>query len=1116
MVNAEVSVMPKGSRLFWTALLALAFAGAARVFGAPVNDSFAEASNIPAGPTFVSGTTAGAGAEPGEGLWGTASVWYKWVPDQSSGWEVSYVAGLNGDSLLVFAGESFQTFQQVGFAMGEFSQSLWVEAGKTYYIRVEAGRIGGNTFTLRFNPGPVNDGFAGRVRLPASEIYEASMFGASIESWEPDYGPMQGRSLWWEWTAPETASYYFSVPYSDFGPWMSVFQGNSITFLTRIPTEIVNGTDGMQTVFRAKAGETYVLRVTAVTFEKGVVRFGLHRGPSNDEWETAAPLGNLNDVVQGNTTGSTYQPGEVQRHEHGGGSVWYWWEAPATGAYVARSFSELGEGEIHVYRGSSLATLLLVEQAERSYNPPGEYLVPFRAVAGEKLYLSVDPAGLSTGPFTISVVKPAANDDFAAAERLEGSYAEAPWRNFLATVEPNEPQYAGVNNIGSLWWRWVATTSGTYLVHSEHDVKPVGLGIYTGASLATLTKITAQTNRANQVYVGFYAEPGREYYIHLAQDAATSEPVRVLVEPGVFNDDIAHANNLVGAPATEMVPFRMITQEPDEPLAFVDKGTLWWKWTAPASRSYIFSAWSTLWESGQVEIAVFAGATRAELRLIGRATRQGSEAALTFRATAGEVFHFVVAERPVTGMDQAYIRASIDPGPANDDFANATPLTGELNFAIASTRAATREPAEPNHGQGASAGSVWFKWTAPFTGKVFAGIDSSSVSGKVYRGSTLQNLEAITSGTISASDLTLNVIAGVEYFFALESSPELPLTFHLRLGKAPGNDNYVDRERIEEFGMRYRSWTVFAGIENGEGGTSGRSVWWTWTAPQDGIVTMQTEASGTIARPEIYYQDPLFGSPVLNSQNLAALLVSPTNRAAVVAGRTYDIRLVTPVPSTSVGLILNFIPAPETNVWSDDSFLRGGTALWTEETNVVHSAPTATQPGPGPVGESSWIQRTIVGSGRLSFWWRRSGDQLRFEVRGLRGRPGYVLTQQPSSMWSRMEVPLYGTNVVRWTAQKFSFTDAPPAVYLDDVVFTPYTATLLSPRLNSDGSIGLTLVVDFGNGHHLWKFETSDDLRTWTAWTNRFVDNVTTNAYELRVTDQPSVSDRQKFFRVMR
>src|SRR5258705_4687074 len=110
--------------------------------------------------------------------------------------------------------------------------------------------------------------------------------------------------------------------------------------------------------------------------------------------------------------------------------VGYRGEVPATGAYVARSFSEVGLGELGVYRGASISNLTSLQQAEHSYNPPGECLFPFRATAGEQIYLSVDSTGWSTGPFTLSILEPVANDDFDAAERLVGAFATATWRKF--------------------------------------------------------------------------------------------------------------------------------------------------------------------------------------------------------------------------------------------------------------------------------------------------------------------------------------------------------------------------------------------------------------------------------------------------------------------------------------------------------------------------------------------------------------------------------------------------------------------------------------------------------------------------------------------------------------
>src|SRR5687768_15121080 len=128
-------VMPK--RYVWFSvtlqiLFALFLFGSALATAAPANDNFAEATLIPARPQLISGSSVGSTVEPGEvngNSYPNHSVWYKWIPSESGGWEVSFTSPSNGDAILVFTGSSFQTFKQAGFVSWDSSNSLWVDAG---------------------------------------------------------------------------------------------------------------------------------------------------------------------------------------------------------------------------------------------------------------------------------------------------------------------------------------------------------------------------------------------------------------------------------------------------------------------------------------------------------------------------------------------------------------------------------------------------------------------------------------------------------------------------------------------------------------------------------------------------------------------------------------------------------------------------------------------------------------------------------------------------------------------------------------------------------------------------------------------------------------------------
>jgi len=90
--------------------------------------------------------------------------------------------------------------------------------------------------------------------------------------------------------------------------------------------------------------------------------------------------------------------------------------------------------------------------------------------------------------------------------------------------------------------------------------------------------------------------------------------------------------------------------------------------------------------------------------------------------------------------------------PSNDNFANATVISGITNF-FASNVGSTIEPGEWSHAGELAANTVWWKWTAPYTG-TFRVVTSNSVVSPgvpldtvvaVYTGETVSNLTQVVA-----------------------------------------------------------------------------------------------------------------------------------------------------------------------------------------------------------------------------------------------------------------------------------------------------------------------------------------------------------------------------------
>jgi hypothetical protein len=127
------------------------------------------------------------------------------------------------------------------------------------------------------------------------------------------------------------------------------------------------------------------------------------------------------------------------------------------------------------------------------------------------------------------------------------------------------------------------------------------------------------------------------------------------------------------------------------------------------------------------------------------------------------------------------------PTPANDNFANATVVSGPTATVTGTTQGSTRESGEPNHAGGYGTRSVWYRYTAPGNGMVT--LDATFAAGvgsrvpispllAVYTGGSVSALTAVASAmgdgygaTLMPTNKTLgfDVTGGVTYYIAVDA-----------------------------------------------------------------------------------------------------------------------------------------------------------------------------------------------------------------------------------------------------------------------------------------------------------------------------------------------------------
>jgi hypothetical protein len=158
-----------------------------------------------------------------------------------------------------------------------------------------------------------------------------------------------------------------------------------------------------------------------------------------------------------------------------------------------------------------------------------------------------------------------------------------------------------------------------------------------------------------------------------------------------------------------------------------------------------------------------------------------------------------------------------------------------------------------------------------------------------------------------------------------------------------------------------------------------------------------------------------------------------------------------------------------------------GNAQWFGETTVTHDGVSAAQSGHISDSQESWLSTTVIGPGKLSFWWRVSSepnfDFLQFYINDAlqtNSISGEVDWQQQI-----FNVPI-GVNVLRWRYVKDPDSSlGADAGWLDEVSFAPGVwLELLGPPIAGQAQLILHAIP--GNPYEV---QVSTNLVDWTRLT---------------------------------
>ncbi len=378
-------------------------------------------------------------------------------------------------------------------------------------------------------------------------------------------------------------------------------------------------------------------------------------GVPNDDFADAEVLSGATGSVEGTNVGATSEPDEpgVEFSEFplSEPTVWYRWVAPQSGGVNLDTCTETDfDSTVTVYTGSALSAL-----DQEAYGDDGcgvRTRLSFTATAGQEYWFQVSGYDGETGSFRLrwETIAGPDNDDLANARVITKVSGSVDGTTVGATAEAGEPHYELEGSANhSVWYSWVSPRTG--VVNLDTCLDPTfdsTLGVYTGDSVDQLDVVVQEDidywgscgGPEGPAVTAFDATAGQRYWIQV--DGRYGEVGTFTLRwstSGVSpNDDFADAQEITGPTGSTLGKTFLAGIESGEPVRQDgSQGTVWYRWTAPATGPVSFSTCEDSNES--MILTVFTGSSLTGLTEVARTTEPcGEGGSASFEAEVGETY----------------------------------------------------------------------------------------------------------------------------------------------------------------------------------------------------------------------------------------------------------------------------------------------------------------------------------------------------------------------------------------------------------------------------------------------------------------------------------------------
>jgi hypothetical protein len=331
------------------------------------------------------------------------------------------------------------------------------------------------------------------------------------------------------------------------------------------------------------------------------------------------------------------------------------------------------------------------------------------------------------------------------------------------------------------------------------------------------------------------------------------------------NNPFQNAQRIQGAVGKLDASNEKATSQPGEPVHGSNGSgkSVWYRWRAPYPMDVRFT---TEGSSIRTVLAIYTGVNLSGLTPIS-SCEDPSEGLVgcTTQFPVASGTELVIAVDSLNS-EEGLFRLAWDSTPANDRFSTFRMLTGPSGTLAAGSHGANVEPFENVPVAADVGGTVWFAWAPSVSGEVVfdtLGTKFDTILA-VYKGSALNVLVEVTSNDdaadeVSASKMTWMAEAGARYRLVLGGHNGEGGDFELHWNQQlppPTNDSLEEPKQVSGLSGQVEGVNLGATAEPLEpfhsGAPANASVWFSWQAPQSGLVKMNTLRSLILTRLSAY------------------------------------------------------------------------------------------------------------------------------------------------------------------------------------------------------------------------------------------------------------------------